>query len=197
MRVIIPVALLMFPSLLWAFRPGEPDKFSERLVQAVIERTSFSVTYDGSYRRMSYPGGDVPDDIGVCTDVVIRSYRMLGIDLQKDVHEDMKANFHLYPKKWGLTRTDKNIDHRRVPNLMKFFERKGEGKAISRNPKDYKAGDIVCWDLGGGTTHIGIVVDRRTRNGERPLIVHNIGAGQVFEDCLFVYRIIGHYTYGK
>lgn len=195
MRVIIPVALLMFPSLLWAFRPGEPDKFSERLVQAVIERTSYSVTYDGSYRRMSYPGGDVSDDIGVCTDVVIRSYRMLGIDLQKDVHEDMKANFHQYPKTWGLTRPDTNIDHRRVPNLQTLFKRKGTVLNKSGNPKDYMPGDLVTWMLPGNLPHIGIVINRKSGTTGNPLIAHNIGQGPEIEDMLFRYPITGHYRY--
>ena len=109
----------------------------------------------------------------------------------------MKANFYLYPKKWGLKTTDKNIDHRRVPNLMTFFERKGEVKIISKNPVDYHPGDIVCWNLGGAITHIGIVIHKKSTDGKRNLIVHNIGAGQVMEDMLFNYKIIGHYRYQK
>jgi uncharacterized protein YijF (DUF1287 family) len=126
---------------------------------------------------------------------VIRAYRNLGIDLQKEVHEDMKENFSAYPKNWGLKTTDKNIDHRRVPNLMKFFERHNAKVTITANSVDYKPGDLVCWNLSGGITHIGIVVDKKSNDGKRNLIVHNIGGGQVLADCLFEYKIIGHYRY--
>ena len=141
----------------------------------LLPLTSDNVIYDPSYFSIDYPNGDVPEGKGVCTDVIIRAYRKLGIDLQKEVHEDMKANFGLYPNHWGLTRTDKNIDHRRVPNLMKYFERHGTIKNKSQNAVDYETGDIVAWDLGGGTTHIGIVIDQRSADNKRPLIVHNIG----------------------
>ncbi|GAB7086823.1 DUF1287 domain-containing protein [Marinifilum fragile] len=174
---------------------GHAQSFYDQLAIAAKELTRQHVIYDPSYFAIDYPNGDVPADRGVCTDVVIRAYRLLGIDLQKEVHEDMKANFTLYPKNWGLKTTDKNIDHRRVPNLMTFFERKGMIKAKTRNPKDYLPGDIVCWDLGGGITHIGIVIDQMSLDGKRPLFVHNIGAGQVVEDLLNKYTIIGHYTY--
>lgn len=127
--------------------------------------------------------------------MVIRAYRLIGIDLQKNVHEDMKANFSLYPKIWGLKTTDKNIDHRRVPNLMTYFKRKGEEKEISNQAADYLPGDIVCWNLGGAITHIGIVVNKKPNDGKRYLIVHNIGNGQVLQDCLFDFKIIGHYRY--
>jgi len=157
---------------------------------ALIEQ---DVTYDPAYFSIDYPNGDVPSDKGVCTDVIIRAYRKIGIDLQKEVHEDMKANFGAYPKIWGLAATDKNIDHRRVPNLMTFFKRKGAEKTISKKTIDYIPGDIVCWSLGGALTHIGIVVDKKSKDGKRNLIVHNIGAGQVLEDCLFDFKIIGHY----
>ena len=153
--------------------------------------------YDPSYFSISYPNGDVPKDKGVCTDVIIRAYRKLNIDLQKEVHEDMAANFSKYPKIWGLRNTDKNIDHRRVPNLMVFFKRFGEVKSISDKPEDYNPGDIVCWNLGGAVTHIGIVSNQKSRDNKRYLIVHNIGAGQVLQDCLFDYKIIGHYRYNK
>ncbi len=139
----------------------------------------------------------MPKEKGVCTDVIIRAYRKLNIDLQKEVHEDMRSNFSKYPKIWGLQRTDKNIDHRRVPNLMVFFERFGETKPISNKSEDYKPGDIVCWNLGGAITHIGIVSNKKSSDGKRHLIVHNIGAGQVLQDCLFDYKVIGHYRYTK
>ena len=165
------------------------------LSESALELTKQQVTYDPSYFSIDYPNGDIPSDKGVCTDVVIRAYRKIGIDLQKEVHEDMKANFSSYPKIWGLKTTDKNIDHRRVPNLMFFFKRQGAEKLISDHPSDYQPGDIVCWNLGGAVTHIGIVVHRKSRDGKRNLIVHNIGDGQVLEDCLFDFKIIGHYRY--
>ena len=167
------------------------------LSDAALALTKQHVTYDPSYFFISYPNGDVPSSKGVCTDVIIRAYRKLGVDLQKEVHVDMKANFNSYPNIWGLTRTDKNIDHRRVPNLMKFFERHGTIKIKSTNSSDYVSGDIVCWNLSGGITHIGIVISKKSADGKRNLIVHNIGAGQVIEDCLFDFKIIGHYSYNE
>ena len=165
------------------------------LSQAALELTKQKVTYDPSYFSIPYPNGDVPANKGVCTDVIIRAYRKMGVDLQKEVHEDMKANFKLYPKIWGLKTPDKNIDHRRVPNLMTYFERQGADKPLTNNAKDYIPGDIVCWNLSGAITHIGIVVNKKSNDGRRYLIVHNIGAGQVLEDCLFDFKIIGHYRF--
>ncbi len=170
--------------------------FAEKLSKAAIEITKDKVRYDPTYYTIPYPNGDVPADRGVCTDVIIRAYRKLDIDLQKKVHEDMKVNFSKYPKKWGLKRTDTNIDHRRVPNLMVFFSRKGVSKKISDNPNDYIPGDVVTWDLEGNLTHIGLVVNKKSSDGKRYLIVHNIGGGQVVEDCLFAFKkITGHYVY--
>lgn len=171
--------------------------FYKNLSNAGIDLTKQQVVYDPTYFTIPYPNGDVPANKGVCTDVIIRAYRKLGIDLQKEIHEDMKAHFTLYPKKWGLKNTDKNIDHRRVYNLMKFFSRKGEELSITQNAADYKAGDIVCWLLDGNLSHIGLVVDKKSSDGKRNLIVHNIGGGQVLADCLFSYKIIGHYRYKK
>lgn len=171
--------------------------FYTRLADSTLTLTRQNVTYDPAYFSISYPNGDVPKDKGVCTDVVIRAYRKMGIDLQKEVHEDMKKNFSLYPKKWKLTKTDKNIDHRRVPNLMTYFSRFGSVLPMTQQAKDYKPGDVVCWDLGKGLTHIGIVSNKKTSDGKRHMIVHNIGGGQVLEDCLFSFKIIGHYRYGK
>jgi uncharacterized protein len=169
--------------------------FYDRLSDAALELTKDRVQYDPAYFTIGYPNGDVPKNKGVCTDVVIRAYRKLGIDLQKEVHEDMAAHFGLYPKNWGLSHPDKNIDHRRVPNLMVFFSRHGIVKPVTANPKDYVPGDLVCWDLGNKVTHIGIVVNRRSSDGKRYLIVHNIGSGQNLADCLFDFKIIGHYQY--
>lgn len=171
------------------------DNFSLRLSSAAIELTNHSVQYDPAYFVIPYPNGDVPATKGVCTDVIIRAYRKVGIDLQKEVHEDMKENFLLYPQLWGLKKTDKNIDHRRVPNLMKYFERHGVTLKKSKDPKDYEPGDIVTWDLGKGIGHIGIVVNKKSPDNSRYLIVHNIGNGQEVSDCLFLYKITGHYRY--
>ena len=166
-----------------------------RLAQAAEERTAHRVLYDPSYIEIEYPGGDIPHDKGVCTDVVIRAYRTLGIDLQVLVHEDMKANFNRYPDIWGLEKADPNIDHRRVPNLMTFFGRYGTVLPISSSPENYTPGDIVAWNLGGGVTHIGIVAQKRSKGDKRYLIVHNIGAGPKMEDVLFDWEIIGHYRF--
>lgn len=173
------------------------NDFATRLSKAAIELTKDKVVYDPSYFSIKYPMGDVPEGKGVCTDVVIRAYRKLGIDLQQLVHEDMKANFSKYPKIWGLKSTDKNIDHRRVPNLQTFFTRKGAAKPITQKASDYLPGDVVAWNLGGGTTHIGIVVDQKVKDTNRYYIVHNIGNGQELSDCLFDYTIIGHYRFTK
>jgi hypothetical protein len=173
------------------------EVFVQKLVDAAIERTRHTVRYDPAYVRIPYPGGDVPADTGVCTDEVIRSYRAVGIDLQKEVHEDMAQNFSAYPRSWRwlLARPDSNIDHRRVPNLMVFFERKGQSLPISRGIDDYSPGDVVTWDLGGGVPHIGIVVDRKSTGSGRYMIVHNIGQGPKMEDVLFNWKITGHYRY--
>lgn len=175
---------------------SQPD-FYRRLSEAAIQLTKNRVSYDPTYFTINYPNGDVPANKGVCTDVVIRAYRKVGIDLQKEVHEDMKKNFAAYPKLWGLRSTDKNIDHRRVPNLMRFFERKHASRPITHQADDYLPGDVVCWELAGGLTHIGLVVHLKSSDQERNLIVHNIGAGQVVEDYLFNDSIIGHYRYGS
>ena len=148
--------------------------FYDELSDSALELTRQTVIYDPGYFSIDYPGGDVPADRGVCTDVVIRAYRKLGIDLQKEVHEDMMANFIAYPQIWGLSQPDRNIDHRRVPNLMCYFSRYGQVKPITLTADDYLPGNIVCWDLGGGVTHIGIVVNRKSADRIRYLIVHNI-----------------------
>ena len=188
---------LLFIAGLCIIQLIDAQSFQQQLSDASIELTQDQVMYDPSYFSIEYPNGDVPSDRGVCTDVIIRAYRKMDIDLQVKVHEDMSANFDLYPTNWGLTKPDKNIDHRRVPNLMVFFQRHGQTKTISNNPDDYQVGDIVCWNLGGGTTHIGIVVNQKSDDGLRNKVVHNIGGGQVLEDMLFDFRIIGHYSYAE
>ncbi|HEY2171285.1 MAG TPA: DUF1287 domain-containing protein [Candidatus Angelobacter sp.] len=169
--------------------------FLRQFAAAALDRTQHAVRYDPAYVRLAYPCGDVPANTGVCTDEVIRAYRAVGVDLQKEVHEDMAANFSAYPRKWHRQGPDSNIDHRRVPNLMVFFSRKGESLPITDRAEDYAPGDLVTWDLGGGLTHIGMVVDRKTVSSRRYLIVHNIGAGPKMEDVLFDWKITGHYRY--
>lgn len=179
------------------FSESSQRAFLEKLSTAAIERTHHSVRYDPKYVRIPYPEGDVPADTGVCSDEVIRAYRALGIDLQKEVHEDIAANFSAYPNhlRWMLYRPDPNIDHRRVPNLMVFFSRKGTSLPISTNAEDYGPGDLVTWDLGGGVPHIGIVVDQKAPKSTRLMVVHNIGQGPKMEDVLFQWKITGHYRY--
>jgi uncharacterized protein YijF (DUF1287 family) len=180
-----------------AAAPVSDQEFTRRLVSAAIERTHHPVRYVSSYVRIPYPGGDVPSDTGVCTDEIIRSYRAVGVDLQKEVHEDMVQNFSAYPNKrrWLLAHPDANIDHRRVPNLMVFFQRKGETLPITNRAEDYAPGDLVTWDLGGGVPHIGIVVDQKARASGRYMVMHNIGEGPRMEDVLFNWKITGHYRY--
>jgi uncharacterized protein YijF (DUF1287 family) len=177
-------------------RPSSGSPFLDRLVEAAIERTTHEVRYDPSYFTIDYPNGDVPAEVGVCTDEVIRSYRAVGVDLQKLVHEDMEQNFAAYPRRWGAKKTDRNIDHRRVPNLQTFFGRQGASLPVTTQARDYRPGDVVTWDLSGGMTHIGLVVNVPSdADAERFQIVHNIGAGPKMEDVLFGWKVTGHYRY--
>jgi uncharacterized protein YijF (DUF1287 family) len=178
-------------------QPISHQQFLDRLTAAAIERTNHSVRYVSAYVHLNYPGGDVPADTGVCSDEIIRSYRAVGVDLQKEVHEDIVKNWREYPPnaKWHQSRPDASIDHRRVPNLMVFFSRKGESLPISLRAEDFSPGDIVSWDLGGDVPHIGIVVNVKDPQSGRLLIVHNIGAGPKMEDVLFAWKITGHYRY--
>jgi uncharacterized protein YijF (DUF1287 family) len=173
------------------------QEFLDKLVAAAIERTNHSVKYVSTYVHIPYPGGDVPEDTGVCSDEIIRVYRAVGVDLQKEVHEDMETNWDQYPSKakWKQSHTDTSIDHRRVPNLMVFFTRKGEALPITQRSEDYSPGDIVTWDLGGDVPHIGMVVNVKSEKSGRPLLVHNIGQGPKMEDVLFAWKITGHYRY--
>jgi uncharacterized protein YijF (DUF1287 family) len=175
----------------------DPKSNTRKLIDAALAQTATAVTYNGTYFKIAYPMGDVPAEFGVCTDVIIRAYRKLGIDLQQLVHEDMRSNFSLYParRNWNQTKTDTNIDHRRVPNLQTFFTRHGKKLAISLKLHYYQAGDLVTWMLPGNLPHIGIVTDQHSSDGLRPLIVHNIGAGPELGDMLFDYTITGHYRY--
>lgn len=167
-----------------------------KVLTSANEQIKTTIEYTQKYYSIKYPNGDVPKKTGACTDVVIRSYRAAGIDLQKEVHEDMKVNFSKYPKKWGLKKPDTNIDHRRVPNLRRFFERKGKALEVTENSENYKPGDVVSWDLNGkGLTHIGVVSNIWDNMKKRYLIIHNIGSGTKLEDVLFEWKITGHYRY--
>ncbi|MEO1252009.1 MAG: DUF1287 domain-containing protein [Pseudomonadota bacterium] len=172
-----------------------PPQLGERIAVAAIERTRHRVLYDPAYRRLDYPMGDAPSDRGVCSDLVVRSLRAVGLDLQQRIHEDMAAAFGAYPARWGLARPDPNIDHRRVPNIETYLTRRGDRLAASREARDYQPGDIVAWNLrddGGYLAHIGIVTGDYAPSG-RPLIAHNIGAGPQLEDVLFAWEITGRY----
>lgn len=197
---ILLLLLIALGALLLALHSSSPPVtyadtgFSASLAEAAIERTKHKVRYDPAYVKLKYPGGDVPSDTGVCTDVVIRSYRKLGIDLQKEIHEDMTSNFSKYPNNWGARKPDRNIDHRRVPNLRVFLERHGKSLKVTKDPADYMPGDIVTWTV-DNLPHVGIVVNKKTRVAKRPYIVHNIGRGPKMEDRLFAFPITGHYRY--
>lgn len=176
--------------------PRNANSVLQKVIDYGIEQTNLTNTYDPAYTSIPYPNGDVPIEKGVCTDVVIRSFRKADVDLQKEVHEDMAANFSVYPKKWGLKSTDKNIDHRRVPNLQTFFKRKGKSLPITDKAENYKPGDLVTWDLdGNGLAHIGLVTNIWSETTKRYIIVHNIGAGARLEDRLFDWKVTGHYRY--
>lgn len=190
------ITALLGVFLLTGAAQAQNSDFGVRLSEAAIERTQHRVTYDPAYVRLDYPGGDVAADKGVCADLVVRALRALDIDLQRLVHEDMAGAFSAYPKHWGLSRPDTNIDHRRVPNLETFFTRKGASLVVSDDPAVYQPGDIVAWNLrgaeGGWLPHIGIITAGVAPSG-RPMIVHNIGAGPRLEDVLFNWEITGHY----
>jgi uncharacterized protein YijF (DUF1287 family) len=167
-----------------------------KLLESAIEQTNLTKNYDPNYTVIAYPNGDIPIEKGVCTDVVIRAFRKAGVDLQKEVHEDMTANFAAYPKKWNLKTPDTNIDHRRVPNLQTFFTRRGKSLPVTQNADDYKPGDVVSWDLDGkGMTHVGLVSNFYNEKTKRYLIIHNIGAGAQAEDVVFDWKITGHFRY--
>ncbi|HEU0252863.1 MAG TPA: DUF1287 domain-containing protein [Pyrinomonadaceae bacterium] len=173
-----------------------PDDASPQLRQMLdgaIAQAGVTTGYDPSYVALEYPGGDVPEKTGVCSDVVVRAFRKAGLDLQKEVHEDMKVARPEYPTKWGPIGPDRNIDHRRVLNLMVYFKRQGKSLPISSDAADYQPGDIVAWELTSGIDHIGIVTNMLSDSGDRYLIVHNIGAGTRIEDVLFAWTIKGHY----
>jgi uncharacterized protein YijF (DUF1287 family) len=189
LRFWFSLGFLFASSLAWS----QTADFSRQIAQAAKDQVGKTLSYDPTYTSLKYPGGDVPLEKGVCTDVVIRSLRTVGMDLQVLVHEDMARNFPLYPKIWGLKQTDKNIDHRRVPNLMTYFKRKHTALPVTDKATDYQAGDIVSWMLPSGLWHVGVVSAGKVRGTERPLMIHNIGRGAQEEDALFAYEIRGHY----
>lgn len=169
----------------------------KQLIDGAIAQAGVTIGYDPSYVRLDYPAGDLPESTGVCSDVVVRAFRKAGVDLQKDVHEDMTRAWSEYPTKWGLSGPDSNIDHRRVLNLMTYFNRQAKAVPITDNPDDYLPGDVIAWSLGGGLDHIGIVSNMLSESGQRCLIIHNIGAGTRVEDVMFAWTITGHYRYFK
>lgn len=188
----LTLLFLLWSPLAWV-EPYPSQSFRDTLLEGARQQVGKTVGYDGRYRRLSYPGGDVPLETGVCTDVIVRAYRYVGIDLQVLVHEDMQAAFQQYPRSWGQTRPDSNIDHRRVPNLVTFFRRHGRVLPLSNDPTQYQAGDIVTWRLPNGLSHIGLVTEGAAEAS--PLVVHNIGAGTKIENILFAYDITGHFRY--
>jgi uncharacterized protein YijF (DUF1287 family) len=175
--------------------PANSSAQLKSVIDGAIDQIGKTTSYDASYQSIKYPNGDVPLETGVCSDVIVRAFRKGEIDLQKEVHEDMKDNFSAYPTRWGLSQTDANIDHRRVPNLQTFFTRKGKSLATTGSSDSFLPGDIVTWDLGGGIDHVGMVVNVWYKPSQRYLIVHNIGAGTRMEDLLFAWKITGHYRY--
>jgi uncharacterized protein YijF (DUF1287 family) len=175
--------------------PAEASAQLKQLIAGAVAQSEVTTGYDPAYVGLDYPNGDVAPETGVCSDVVVRAFRKAGIDLQKEVHEDMKVAWAEYPKKWGAAGTDSNIDHRRVLNLNTYFERHRKSLPISMNRADYLPGDIVAWELSDGVEHIGMMTDRWSVPDEHCLVIHNIGAGAQIEDVLFNWKIIGHYRY--
>jgi hypothetical protein len=175
--------------------PANSSPNLKLVIDGALDQVGKTTGYDPSYQKIDYPNGDVPIETGVCSDVIVRAFRKASIDLQKEVHEDMKDNFSVYPTKWGLSGTDRNIDHRRVPNLQTYFARKGKQVATTGGADTFLPGDIVTWDLGGGVDHVGIVVNVWYKPSQRYLIVHNVGAGTRMEDVLFAWKLTGHYRY--
>ncbi|WP_243493149.1 DUF1287 domain-containing protein [Massilia violaceinigra] len=190
----LALTLLCLTALLPLTNALAQDAAPARLVDAARSQIGVTTKYDPRYERLAFPGGDVPAERGVCTDVVVRAYRKVGVDLQELVHRDMKAAWSAYPKLWQLKRPDPNIDHRRVPNLATFFTRHGKSMTPAREAAAYQAGDVVTWMLPGNLPHIGIVADKRTPAGV-PLVIHNIGNGTQIEDMLFAYPLTGHYRF--
>lgn len=194
MKRILCLSFILFS--IFATCQQSADLFHNKLAIAGESIENSAIVYDGSYYSIGYPNGDVSSSIGVCTDVIIRAYRVLGIDLQKELHEDVIANRGAYVR---IKKPDKNIDHRRVPNLATFFKRHGKVLPITDNASDYKPGDVIWWNLSsdGVLNHIGLVVNKKSKDGKRHLVIHNIGGGQNIDDFLFGAQIVGHYTFSR
>lgn len=193
--IVVLRCLLLLSGFLSAGASAQLTSDTDRMVAAAMAQVGVTILYAPAYRRLDYPGGDVPIDRGVCTDVLIRALRTVGVDLQVEVHRDMQAGFDAYPDHWGLNRPDPNIDHRRVPNLERFFQRAGKSLPVSTDPEDFMPGDFVSWRLDGGQPHIGIVSGTLAADGRRPLIIHNIGNGVQVEDVLLDWKMTGHFRY--
>jgi uncharacterized protein YijF (DUF1287 family) len=175
--------------------PADAAPQLKQFLESAVAQSEITTGYDPSYVKIDYPNGDVSSDTGVCSDVVVRAFRNVGVDLQKEVHEDMQRAWADYPRRWGARGTDTNIDHRRVLNLMKYFERQGKSQPLTDDRADYKPGDVVAWQLSEGVEHIGIVTNLSSQPDKHYLIVHNIGGGVRVEDGLLSWKIIGHYRY--
>ncbi len=188
----LPVAM---PSPTIMPLPANASPQLKQFLEAAIEQSKITTGYDPAWVKIDYPNGDVAPETGVCSDVVVRAFRKTGIDLQKEVHEDMVQAWAEYPKRWGARGTDRNIDHRRVLNLMTFLRREGKSLPVTDNRADYLPGDVVAWELSDGIEHIGILTNHSADSTGHYLIVHNIGAGARVEDVLMSWKIIGHYRY--
>lgn len=189
------VAVVIPPSSVVQPLPANASSQLKNFVEAAIEQSKVTTGYDPSWVKIDYPNGDVSSDTGVCSDVVVRAFRKAGVDLQKEVHEDMTRAWSEYPRKWGASGTDTNIDHRRVLNLTTYFDRQGKSLPITNDRADYLPGDVVAWELSDGVEHIGILTNLSSEPDKHYLIVHNIGAGARVEDVLLSWKIIGHYRY--
>lgn len=197
--VLVGMVALLAPAVLQAKESktwlDAKLSFAMRLGAAAEERARHKVVYDGSGFKIAYPMGDVPANRGTCTDEVVRAYRLVGIDLQQLVHEDMTRDFAAYPTKYGLKQPDPNIDHRRVYNLQTFFNRNAVSLPVSTEGKDYQPGEVIVWDLDNYQLHIGLVTRRWSKDKSRRLIMHNISRGPRIEDKLFEYKIVGRYRF--
>jgi uncharacterized protein YijF (DUF1287 family) len=191
-RRVVAAVLLVALAAGYAVAQPVPAQTGRLLARAAARQVGVTLLYDPSYVRLPYPNGDLPPDRGVCADVVVRAFREVGVDLQVEVHEDMRRHFGAYPANWGLRGPDRNIDHRRVPNLMRFFERRGKRLPLGGS---YEPGDVVAWRLANGLNHIGMVAEDRVPGKGRPFVVHNIGSGALKEDVLYSFQIIGHYRW--
>lgn len=175
--------------------PAQASTQLKQFLEAAVAQSKVTTGYDPSWVKIAYPNGDVPQETGVCSDVVVRAFRKTGIDLQKEVHEDMARAWAVYPKRWGANGTDTNIDHRRVLNLMKYFDRQAKSLPLTQDRANYLPGDVIAWQLSDGVEHIGILTNYRSEPDKHYLVVHNIGAGARIEDVLLAWKIIGHYRY--